>query len=122
MSFPARRLRRLRRTPALRRMVAEPRLGVEDLVAPLFVREAIDAPAPIPSLPGVVQHTRESLRKEARALADLGIPAVILFGVPATKAAEGSQAWSPRGIVQLALRDLREELGDELVLIADLCL
>ena len=76
MSYPARRMRRLRRTPALRRLVAGTRLSVDDLVAPLFVREGVDAPVPITSLPGVVQHTRESLRKEVRALADLGVPAV----------------------------------------------
>ena len=122
--FPARRLRRLRRTPALRRLVAETALGVDDLVAPLFVREDIDVPQPIPSLPGVVQHTRESLRKEVRELADLGIPAVVLFGVPspASKDATGSGAWDPQGVVQLAVRDLRDELGDRLVLITDLCL
>jgi porphobilinogen synthase len=122
VGYPARRLRRLRRTPALRRLVAEARLGVDDLVAPLFVREGIDAPAPVPSLPGVVQHTRESLRKEVRELADLGIPAVILFGVPQRKDATGSGAWDPDGIVQLALQDLRDEVGDEIVLMADLCL
>ena len=122
MTFPERRLRRLRRTPALRRMVAETRLSVDDLVAPLFVREGVDAPVPITSLPGVVQHTRESLRKEVRALADLGVPAVILFGVPASKDAVGSSAWDPDGIVQLALRDVRDEVGDRLVVMADLCL
>ncbi|MDQ4097334.1 MAG: porphobilinogen synthase [Actinomycetota bacterium] len=122
MSFPVHRLRRLRRTPALRRLVAETRVSVDDLVAPLFVREGIDAPVPIPSLPGLVQHTRESLRKEARELAELGLPAVILFGIPATKDAEGSQAWNPDAIVQAALRDLRDEVGDDLVLMADLCL
>jgi len=112
----------LRRTPALRRLVAEAQLQVDDLVAPLFVREGIDEPQPIPSLPGVVQHTRESLRKEVRELADLGIPAVVLFGVPLHKDATGSQAWAADGIVQLALRDLRDEMGDRIVLIADLCL
>jgi porphobilinogen synthase len=122
VTFPARRLRRLRRTPALRRLVAETRLGVDDVVAPLFVREGIDAPAPIASLPGVVQHSRESLRKEVRELAELGVPAVILFGVPAAKDAQGSQAWHPDGIVQVALRDLRDEVGGRLVLMADLCL
>jgi porphobilinogen synthase len=122
VGFPARRLRRLRRTPALRRLVAEARLSVDDLVAPLFVREGIDAPVPVSSLPGVVQHTRESLRKEVRELADLGIPAVILFGVPASKDATGSGAWDPNGIVQLALQDLRDEVGDQIVLMADLCL
>ena len=122
MAFPAHRMRRLRRTPALRRLVAEARVSVDDLVAPLFVREGIEAPAPVPSLPGVVQHTRESLRKEVRELADLGLPAVILFGIPASKDPQGSEAWNPEGIVQVALRDLRDEVGDSLVLMADLCL
>jgi porphobilinogen synthase len=121
MAFPERRLRRLRRTPALRRLVAETRLSVDDLVAPLFVREGIAEPQPILSLPGVVQHTRESLRKEVAELADLGIPGVILFGVPAEKDEVGSGAWDPDGIVQLALADLRAEVGDAMVLIADLC-
>jgi porphobilinogen synthase len=114
-------LRRLRRTPALRRLVAETRLSVDDLVAPLFVREDISEPQPIASLPGVVQHTRESLRKEVAELADLGVPAVVLFGVPASKDDLGSGAWDPDGIVQVALADLRAEVGDSLVLIADLC-
>jgi porphobilinogen synthase len=101
--------------------VAEARLGVDDLVAPLFVREGITEPQPITSLPGVVQHTRESLRKEVVALAGLGVPGVILFGVPARKDAEGSGAWDPEGIVQLALGDLRAEVGDDVVVMADLC-
>ncbi|HEX9531062.1 MAG TPA: porphobilinogen synthase, partial [Acidimicrobiales bacterium] len=122
MSFPARRLRRLRRTPTLRRMVAETRVTVDDLIAPLFVREGIDEPVPIASLPGVVQHTVDSLSKEARRLAGLGVPALVLFGVPATKDAQGSQAWARDGIVQVALRHLRDELGDDVVVIADLCL
>lgn len=122
MTFPERRLRRLRRTPALRRLVAETKVSVDDLVAPLFVREAIDDPQPIASLPGVVQHTRDSLRKEVRHLASIGVPAVVLFGVPASKDAEGSGAWDPDGIVQVALRDLRDETGDEMVVMADLCL
>src|SRR5260370_26895438 len=110
-------MRRLRRTPALRRLVAEARLGVDDLVAPLFVREGIDQPVPIASLPGVVQHCRESLRKEVAELADLGVPGVILFGVPSAKDPIGSGAWDADGIVQLALRDLRDEVGDRLVLL-----
>ena len=81
----------------MRRLVAETRLGVDDLVAPLFVREDTDTPVPIPSLPGVVQHSRGSLRAEVRELAELGVPAVILFGVPATKDAEGSGASDPDG-------------------------
>ena len=102
--------------------MAETRLSVDDLIVPLFVREGIDHPQEISSLPGVFQHTRESLRKEVHELADLGVPAVILFGVPAQKDAEGSGAWDPDGIVQVALRDLRGDVGDDLVLIADLCL
>jgi porphobilinogen synthase len=115
-------MRRLRRTPAMRRLVAETRLSVDDLVAPLFVREGIRSPEPVPSMPGVVQHTIESLRKEARDLAGLGIPALVLFGVPAGKDPVGSAAWDPGGIVQVALAELRDEVGDAMVLMADLCL
>lgn len=121
MSFPERRLRRLRRTPALRRMVAETHLVPDDLIAPLFIREGIDEPQPIESLPGVVQHTVDSARREAAELTALGVPAVILFGVPATKDATGSESCDPDGIVQVALRALKADLGDDLVLIADLC-
>jgi porphobilinogen synthase len=120
--FPEVRPRRLRRTPALRRLVAETTLRVDDLVAPLFVKEGIDEAEPVASMPGVFQHTLESLRKEVRALADLGVPAVILFGVPAVKDAVGSGADAPDGIVQEALRTLRDEVGDSLVLMADDCL
>jgi porphobilinogen synthase len=122
MTFPSQRLRRLRATSALRRLVAETRLSVDDLVAPLFVREGITEPAPIASMPGVVQHTRESLRKEVATLAALGVPGVIIFGVPAAKDDEGSAAWDPEGIAQLALADVRAEAGDDLVVMADLCL
>ncbi len=115
-------MRRLRRSPLLRDMLAETRLSVKDLVAPLFVREGIDAPVPIASLPGVVQHTTESLLKEARRLAGLGVPALVLFGVPAKKDPTGSGASAPDGVVQVALRALRAELRDEMVLIPDLCL
>ena len=115
-------MRRLRRTPALRRLVAETTLRTDDLVAPLFVREGVDEPVPIASLPGHFQHTRASLAKEVARLADLGVPGVILFGVPATKDDTGTQAWAPDGIVQLALSDLRERHGDALVVMADLCL
>jgi porphobilinogen synthase len=121
-AFPSRRLRRLRRTPALRRMVAETRLGVDDLILPMFVREGITEPNPISSLPGVMQHTLQSLKTEVRRVADLGVPGVILFGVPATKDETGSQAWHRDGIVQIALRELRDEFGDDVVLMADLCL
>jgi porphobilinogen synthase len=114
-------MRRLRRSPALRRLVAETRIGPDDLVAPLFVREGISDPRPITSLPGVVQHTRRSLAAEVRSLHHFGVPAVVLFGVPARKDPQGSEAWNPDGVVQLALRDLRQEFGDSLVLMADLC-
>jgi porphobilinogen synthase len=120
--FPARRMRRLRRTPALRRLVAETVLVPDDLVAPLFVREGIDEPRPIASLPGHLQHTVPSLVAEAKHLASLGIPAVVLFGVPATKDSEGSAAWDPAGIVAVSLAELRASLGDEMVLVCDLCL
>ncbi len=106
----------------MRRLTAETRLGVDDLIAPLFVREDIAEPQPISSLPGVMQHTRESLRKEVHELASLGIPGIILFGIPARKDDEGSEAWNPAGIVQLALQDLRADMGNDLVLMADTCL
>jgi len=121
VTFPVSRPRRLRRTAALRRLVAETRLSVDDLVAPLFVREGIDEPQPVASLPRVFQHTRASLRAEVSALHDLGVPGVILFGIPERKDAVGSEAWNPDGIVQVALRDLRDDLGDDMVLLADLC-
>ena len=120
--LPERRLSRLRRTSALRQLVAEARVTVDDLVAPLFVKEGIEAPEPVQSMPGVMQHTVESLRKEVHVLADLGIKGVILFGVPAAKDPRGSGADAKGGIVQVALRTLREDLGDRLVLIADTCL
>jgi porphobilinogen synthase len=122
MGFPETRMRRLRRSPVLREMLAETKLTANDLVAPLFVREGIDAPQPVASLPGVAQHTVESLVKEARRLSGAGVPGLIVFGVPADKDAEGSQAWAPDGIVQLALASLRDELGTQMVLMADLCL
>lgn len=115
------RPRRLRKTAAIRRLVAETQLSVDDLVAPLFVREGINTPEPVHSLPGVFQHTRKSLLEEVKKLRDRGIPGLVLFGIPEKKDAKGSEAWNPNGIVQLALNDLRSELDDEMVLIADLC-
>jgi porphobilinogen synthase len=106
----------------MRRLTAESRLSVDDLIAPLFVREDITEPRPIVSLPGVVQHSRQSLRVEVKRLASLGVPGAIVFGIPSTKDALGSEAWNPEGIVQVALRDLRDDLGDEMVLMADCCL
>ena len=105
----------------MRRLVAETSLSVDDLIAPMFVREGIAEPEPILSMPGVVQHTVESLRTEVRQLRDLGVPAVMLFGVPEHKDAFGSEAWNPDGIMQVALAELRADLGDDIVLMADLC-
>ncbi len=122
MGYPVRRMRRLRRTSALRRLVAETRLDVADLVAPLFVREGLAEPRPIATLPGVVQHSRASLVAEARRLVSLGIPALVLFGVPEHKDPAGSGASDPDGVVQVAVRDLRDAFGDDVVLVPDLCL
>jgi porphobilinogen synthase len=120
--FPVQRLRRLRRTPALRRLVAEARLGIDDLIAPLFVREGIDNPVAIASMPEQSQHTIDSLVVEAKRLVSLGIPGLILFGVPSLRDATGTEAYNPGGIVQRALRALRDAVGDQLVLMTDLCL
>jgi porphobilinogen synthase len=122
MAFPQQRPRRLRRTPALRALVREVELSPRDLIAPLFVKEGITEPAEIPSMPGQYQHTLESLRKEAAEIAARGVTAFMLFGVPERKDAEGSEAWNPDGIAQRGLRVLRQELGDEHVIMADLCL
>jgi porphobilinogen synthase len=103
-------------------LVAETRLDVNDLVAPLFVRQGIDEPVSIPSMPGQVQHTVTSLVIEAKRLVSFGLPGLILFGVPEKKDAVGSEAWNPDGVVQVALRELRDAVGDHLVLMADLCL
>ncbi len=120
--FPAARPRRLRRTPALRRLTAETRLAPADLVLPLFVKEGIGEPAPVGSMPGVVQHTRDSLRKAAHEAVQAGVGGLILFGIPAEKDARGSAADDPAGVVQVALRDLAADLGDATVLMSDLCL
>ncbi len=120
--FPLARPRRLRRTPALRRLVAETTVAPSDLVLPLFVKEGIGDPAPVASMPGVVQHTRDSLRKAAVEAVQAGVSGLVLFGVPAVKDARGSAADDPAGIVQLALADLLAEVGDDAVLISDLCL
>ena len=120
--FPIERPRRLRRTSALRRLVAETSIEPGDLVAPLFVAEGRSEPRAIASLPGHFQHTVASLEHEVRALHAAGVGGVILFGVPATKDELGSGAFDDDGIVQVALRRLRDEFGDEIVVMADLCL
>ncbi|TDQ54916.1 porphobilinogen synthase [Actinorugispora endophytica] len=120
--FPVARPRRLRTTPAMRRLVAETRVRPEDLVLPMFVKEGIDSPNPIGSMPGVYQHTRESLRKSAHEAVAAGVGGIMLFGIPESKDERGSSADDPEGIVQLALRDLASDLGDDTVLMTDLCL
>ncbi|WP_053913316.1 porphobilinogen synthase [Streptomyces sp. SCSIO 75703] len=122
--FPRTRPRRLRSTPAMRRMVAETRLHPADLVLPAFVREGVSEPVPISAMPGVVQHTRDSLRKAAVEAAGAGVSGIMLFGVPeeAKKDATGSAGTDPDGILQVALRDVRAEVGDDLLVMSDLCL
>jgi porphobilinogen synthase len=123
MNDPLRhRPRRMRRTHALRALIRETELAPRHLVAPLFVKEGVSEPVPIASMPGQSQHTLETLRKEAAEIASKGVLAFMLFGVPEHKDEEGSEAWNPDGIAQTALRVLREELGDDHVVIADLCL
>jgi porphobilinogen synthase len=122
MPFPQQRPRRMRRTPALRSLLRETDLSPRHLIAPLFVKEGVTEPVPIPSMPEHFQHTLESLRKEAREIAEKGVLAFVLFGIPVRKDAEGSEAWNPEGIGQRGLKALRDELGDEHVVIADLCL
>ncbi len=122
MSFPQQRPRRTRRTPALRALIRDTELAPRQLIAPLFVKEGIADALPIASMPGQFQHTLESLRKEVTEIASRGMIAFMLFGVPARKDAEGSEAWNPDGIAQRAIKTLRDELGDDHVVIADLCL
>jgi porphobilinogen synthase len=120
--YPASRPRRLRRTAAMRRLVAQTSVQPSDLVLPLFVKEGIREPQPVASMPGVVQHTRDSLRKAAAEAVDAGVGGLMLFGVPAVKDARGSAADDPAGILALALADLSAEVGDATVLMADLCM
>jgi porphobilinogen synthase len=120
--FPVARPRRLRRTAALRRLVAPSGVRAGDLVLPLFIKEGISEPRPVGSMPGVLQHTRDSLRKAAVEAVDAGVGGLILFGIPAVKDAAGSAADDPAGIIQLALADLAAEVGQDTVLLADLCL
>ncbi|MEU7649618.1 porphobilinogen synthase [Streptomyces huasconensis] len=123
-SFPGTRPRRLRTTPAMRRMVAETRLHPADLILPAFVREGISAPVEIGAMPGVVQHTRDTLKKAAVEALEAGVSGIMLFGVPeeSKKDAVGTPGTDPDGILQLAIRDVRAEVGDELIVMSDLCL
>jgi porphobilinogen synthase len=121
-SYPTYRPRRLRRTSGLRRVFAETALSPSDFIAPLFVKESIDEPVPIGAMPGHFQHTLESLRKEARELADRGVGGTILFGIPNAKDGVGSESYNSHGISQRALDTVKTEVGDDFAVIADLCL
>ncbi len=124
MPYPSHRPRRLRSTPAMRRLVAQTSLQPRHLVLPMFVADGIDEPHPIASMPGVVQHTRDSLRQAAADAVTAGVGGLMLFGIPreADKDATGSVAVSEDGILNIALRDLAKDLGDDTVLMADTCL
>ncbi|MGH8965897.1 MAG: porphobilinogen synthase, partial [Actinomycetes bacterium] len=119
--FPAQRPRRLRTSAAMRRMVAETTVRPSQLVLPMFVKEGATEPVPIETMPGVVQHTRDSLRNAAVEAVQAGVGGLMLFGVPEHKDAVGSGGVDPNGVLNVALRDLRSELGDETVLMSDLC-
>src|SRR6201996_1753168 len=120
--FPEVRMRRLRGTKALRSMVAETSLRPAELVLPVFIKEGLADPQPISSMPGVVQHSRDSLRKAAAEAVEAGVGGLIVFGIPGDKDDRGSAADDPDGISQVALADIRAEVGDDLVVLADLCL
>jgi porphobilinogen synthase len=122
MTFPAERPRRLRRTPALRRLVAETSVAPQHLVLPLFVREGVDEPRAIASMPGVVQHNRDTLRKAALDAVEAGVGGLMLFGVPMSRDATGSGTEDPGGVLNTAIRDVVAEVGDTTVVMADLCL
>ena len=122
MAFPVELPRRLRRTPALRRLVAETRLHPAALVLPMFVREGLSEPTEIGSLPGVLQHSLASARQAAAQAASLGVGGVMLFAVPTTRDAIGSAGTDPDGILNVALREVSSEVGGDLVVMADLCL
>lgn len=119
--FPDIRLRRLRKGK-IRNLVRETTLSVDDLVQPIFVDETIDSPVEFSSMPGIYKFPLSDVAKEAKEIAELGIPAVILFGVPAFKDAEGSSSWGETDVIQEATRRIKAELGDELVVITDICM
>ncbi len=120
--YPTSRARRLRTTPAMRRLVSETSVQPRQLVLPVFVKEGATEPVPISSMPGVVQHTRDSLRKAAAEAVTAGVGGIMLFGVPATRDAGGSAGTDPDGVLNVALRDVRGEVGDDIVVMADTCL
>jgi porphobilinogen synthase len=122
MSFPQHRPRRLRTTPAMRRLTAEYRLDPAELILPAFIREGLDQPNPLSSMPGVVQHSTDSLKRAAAEAVELGLGGIMLFGVPEVRDAVGSGALDPNGVLNQAIRDVRAEVGDDLVIMSDVCL
>lgn len=122
MSFPHHRPRRLRGTPAIRRLTAEFRLDPAELILPAFIREGLSEPAPIASMPGVVQHTTDTLKRAAAQAVELGVGGIMLFGVPLLRDATGSASLDPDGVLNKAIRDVRAEVGNELVVMSDVCL
>lgn len=122
MAFPTHRPRRLRQTAALRRLVAETRLHPADLILPVFVREGLTEPVAITSMPGVVQHTQETLRRAAAEAAELGVGGIMLFGIPETRDAVGSASLDPEGVLNRGIRGVKEEVGADVVVMSDLCL
>ena len=122
MSFPTHRPRRLRTTPAMRRMTAEHRLAAPELILPAFIREGLTEPNPIASMPGVVQHTTDSLKRAAAEAVELGVGGIMLFGIPAERDARGTASLDPDGVLNKAIRDVRAEVGDDLVVMSDVCL
>ncbi|WP_028279110.1 porphobilinogen synthase [Arthrobacter sp. H5] len=122
MSFPQHRPRRLRATPALRRLTAEYRVSPAELILPAFIREGLSEPAPITSMPGVVQHSTESLKRAAAEAVQRGVGGIMLFGVPSHRDATGSAGLDPDGVLNRAIADVRSETGDDLVIMSDVCL
>lgn len=122
MIFPQHRPRRLRSTPALRRLTAEYRLSPSDLILPAFIREGLTEPSPISSMPGVVQHSTESLKRAAAVAVERGVGGIMLFGIPLHRDATGSAGIDPEGVLNRAIADVRSEVGDALVVMSDVCL
>ncbi|MDE8585485.1 porphobilinogen synthase [Arthrobacter sp. NQ4] len=122
MTFPTQRPRRLRTTPAMRRLTAETRLAPAELILPAFIMEGLTEPNPITSMPGVVQHTTDTLKRAAAEAVELGLGGIMLFGIPETRDAEGTASLDPEGVLNKAIRDVRAEVGDDLVIMSDVCL
>ncbi len=122
MTFPLDRPRRLRSTAAMRRMTAEYRLDPSELVLPAFIREGLTEPNPISSMPGVVQHTTDSLLRASAEAVELGLGGIMLFGIPAERDAHGSAGTDPDGVLNKAIAAVRSEVGDDLVIMSDVCL